>query len=113
MFATANWCLAVVQGTVRSWLPLGLSSPAIRSMANAGACPRSLRWGHGGPLGESWVASLPWGWNRAYSGVWFWRWWVSQGNWPSGSHDLMYPPRSAGAGFAFRSALALRMAVAR
>ena len=56
MFATANWCLAVVQGTVRSWLPLGLSSPAIRPMANAGACPRSLRWGHGGPLSEYLVA---------------------------------------------------------
>ena len=56
MFATANWCLAVVQGTVWSWLPLGLSSPAIRPMANAGACPRSLRWGHGGLLSESLVA---------------------------------------------------------
>ena len=32
----------------------------------------------------------------------FWRWWVSQGKRPSGSHDLMYPPRSAGGGFAFR-----------
>ena len=56
MFATANWCLAVVQGTVRSWLPLGLSSPAIRPMANAGGVPESLRWGHGGPLSESLVA---------------------------------------------------------
>ena len=56
MFATANWCLAVVQGTVRSWLPLGLSSPAIRPMANAGACPKFLRWGHAGPLIESSLA---------------------------------------------------------
>ena len=53
MFATANWCLAVVQGTVWSWLPSGFPSPAIRPMANGGGCPRSLRWGHGGPLGES------------------------------------------------------------
>ena len=56
MFATANWCLAVVQGTVRSWLPLGLSSPAIRPMANAGACPKFLRWGHARPLIESSLA---------------------------------------------------------
>ena len=65
------------------------------------------------PLASPHWHSVPLGWNRAYSGVRFWRWWVSQGNWPSGSHDLMYPPRSAGGGFAFRSALALRMAVAR
>ena len=65
------------------------------------------------PLASPHWHSVPWGWNRAYSGVRFWRWWVSQGNWPSGSQDLMYPPRSAGAGFAFPSALALRMAVAR
>ena len=76
-------------------------------------CHRFLRWRHAGALSESWVASLPLGWKRAYNGVRFWRWWVSQGNWPSGSHDLMYPPRSVGGGFAFRSALALRMAVAR
>ena len=75
--------------------------------------PKFLRWGHGELLGESLVGSLPSGWKRAYSGVRFWRWWVSQGNRPSGSQDLMYPPRSAGAGFAFPSALALRMAVAR
>ena len=66
-----------------------------------------------GPLSSPHWHSVPLGWNRAYSGVWFWRWWVSQGNWPSGSQDLMYPPRSAGGGFVFRSALALRMAVAR
>ena len=56
MFATANWYLAVVQGTLRSWLPLGLSSPAIRPMANAGEVPKFLRWGHGRPLSESLVA---------------------------------------------------------
>ena len=76
-------------------------------------CHRFLRLGHARPLIESWVASVPRVRKLAYSGVRFWRWWVSQGNWPSGSQDLMYPPRSAGAGFAFPSALALRMAVAR
>ena len=76
-------------------------------------CLRFLRWSHGEPLSESWVASLPLGWKRAYNGVRFWRWWVSQGNRPSGIQDLMYPPRFAGGGFPFRSALALRMAVAR
>ena len=61
MFATANCCLAVVQGTVRSWLPLGLSSPAIRPMANAGPCLKFLRWGHGGPLSESSLAFCAFG----------------------------------------------------
>ena len=40
-------------------------------MPNAGGVPRFLRWGHAEPLSESWVASLPLGWNRAYSGVRF------------------------------------------
>ena len=66
-----------------------------------------------GPLSSPRWHSVPWVWKRAYSGVWFWRWWVSQGNRPSGSQDLMYPPRSAGGGFVFPSALAFRMAVAR
>ena len=68
MFAMVNWCLVVVQGTIWSWVPSGFLSPAIRPMANGGGCPRSLRWGHGGPLGESLVASVPLGWNRAYNG---------------------------------------------
>ena len=67
MFATANWCLAVVQGTVRSWLPLGLSSPAIRPMANAGTCLKFLRWSHGEPLGKSVRVLLPRCHKRAYS----------------------------------------------
>ena len=41
------------------------------TMANAAECPGSLRLGHGEPLSESWVASLPLGWARAYSGVRF------------------------------------------
>ena len=48
-------------------VPFGFPSLATRPMANSGGCPRSLRWSHGGPLGESWAASLPRGWNRAYS----------------------------------------------
>ena len=40
-------------------------------MANAGEVPQFLRWGHGGPLSESWVASVPRVWKRAYSGVRF------------------------------------------
>ena len=70
MFAMANWCLAVVQGTIQSWVPLGFPSLAIRQMANAGECPKSLRWGHGEPLIESSLAfsalgletSLQWLW---------------------------------------------------
>ena len=33
--------------------------------------PIVLRWGHAEPLSESLVASLPWAWKRAYSGVRF------------------------------------------
>ena len=29
---------------------------AVGPMANAGGVPRFLRWGHAGPLSESWVA---------------------------------------------------------
>ena len=45
MFAMANWCLAVVQGAIWSWVPVGFPSLAIRPMANGGGCPKSLRWG--------------------------------------------------------------------
>ena len=44
------------------------SSTAVGPMANAGGVTRLMRWGHGEPLSESWVASLPWAWKRAYSG---------------------------------------------
>ena len=40
----ATRCLAVVQGTIRSWVPLGFPSPAIGPMANAGEVPKFLRW---------------------------------------------------------------------
>ena len=100
MFAMVNWCLAVVQGTIWSWVPSGFPSPAIRPMANGGGCPRYLRWNHGGPLGESWVAFLPRGWNRAYSGsgaaahgCWrlgFWQEWTST----LGSHNIGYVMRA-------------------
>ena len=53
MFAMVNWCLAVVQGTIWSWVPLGFPSPAIGPMANAGVWPKFLRWSHGEPLTES------------------------------------------------------------
>ena len=39
MFAMVNWCLAVVQGTIWSWVPSGFPSPAIRPMANGGGVP--------------------------------------------------------------------------
>ena len=39
-------------------------------MANVGGVPQFLRWGHGGPLGESWVASVPLGWKRATQRLW-------------------------------------------
>ena len=58
MFAIANWCLAMVQGTVRSWVPLGFPSLATRPMATAVACPGFLRWGHAEALGESLRDSL-------------------------------------------------------
>ena len=71
------------------WGPLGQwQTPGRCSSPCTGATQR--------PLASPHWHSVPLGWNRAYSGVWFWRWWVSQGNWPSGSQDLMYPPRSAG-----------------
>ena len=44
----ATRCLAVVQGTIRSWVPLGFPSPAIRPVPNAGECPKFLHWGHAG-----------------------------------------------------------------
>ena len=40
-------------------------------IANAGEVPKFLRWGHGGSLGESWVAFAALGQKRAYSGVRF------------------------------------------
>ena len=89
--------------------PLGTVGP----VANFWGMPQILALGARRAPYRVLTGFVPCGWNRAYSGVRFWRWWVSQGNWPSGSQDLMYPPRSVGAGFAFRSALALRMAVAR
>ena len=52
MLAIANWCLAVVQGTIRSWVPLGFPSPAIRPVRNAGECPKFLHWGHAEALSE-------------------------------------------------------------
>ena len=48
MFARANWCLAVVQGAIRSRVPLGFPSLAIRPMANVGGVPEFLRWSHAG-----------------------------------------------------------------
>ena len=52
MLAIANWCLAVVQGTIRSWVPLGFPSLAIRPVPNAGECPKFLHWGHAEALSE-------------------------------------------------------------
>ena len=46
------------------------SSTAVGPMANAGGVPRFLRWGHGGPLGESWVASLPRGPEPSLQRLW-------------------------------------------
>ena len=39
-------------------------------MANAGEVPKFLRWGHGGPLGESLRHSLPRVWKRATQRLW-------------------------------------------
>ena len=60
------------QGTVWSWLPLGLSSPAIRPMVNAGRgaldpCAGTTE----GPLASPWWDSFYLGgWNQACSGTW-------------------------------------------
>ena len=48
------------------WVPFDFPSLATRPMANGGGCPR-----YGELLSESLVASLPWAWKRAYSGVRF------------------------------------------
>ena len=53
MFAMANWCLAVVQGAIWSWVPLGFPSPAMTPMANVGEGPEFLRCGYAGAVSES------------------------------------------------------------
>ena len=119
MLGCSNWSLILKrkempeQNYAQPTVPLATPGDRWTSSKLLGNATDSCTGATQRPLASPHWHSVPLGWNRAYSGVRFWRWWVSQGNWPSGSQDLMYPPRSAGAGFAFPSALALRMAVAR
>ena len=53
MFSMPNWCLALVQGTIWSWVPVGFPSLAIRPMTNGGGCLKFLRRGHAEVFSES------------------------------------------------------------
>ena len=61
----ATRCLAVVQGTIRSWVPVGFPSPAIRPMRDAGEVPKFLGWDYAEALSESVKEYLPWGCKKA------------------------------------------------
>ena len=71
MFAIANWCSVVAQGTIQSWVLLGFPSLAIRPMANVGGVSEFLRWSHAEAFSKS-VREfpLPWGWKRASVRLW-------------------------------------------
>ena len=64
-----GWCLAVVQGTIRSWVPFGFPSLATRPMVNGCGCPKFLRRGHAESLSESRGAFLEDG-KRAAQRLW-------------------------------------------
>ena len=53
MFAIANWCSVVAQGTIQSWVLLGFPSLAIRPMANVGGVSEFLRWSHAEAFSKS------------------------------------------------------------
>ena len=74
MLGCSNWSLILKrkempeQNYAVTTVPLPTPGDRWARWQTSRECHRFLRWGHGGPLGESWVASLPRGWNRAYSG---------------------------------------------
>ena len=65
MFAIANWCSVVAQGTIQSWVLLGFPSLAIRPMANVGGVSEFLRWSHAEAFSKSVREFLPLGWKQA------------------------------------------------
>ena len=55
MFAIANWCSVVAQGTIQSWVLLGFHIRSMCRWQTPVKVPKFLRWGHAEPLWESLV----------------------------------------------------------
>ena len=67
MNGNGDRCSAVERCSLPLWVwqsAFVCSSAVAGPMSNAGGVPEFLRWGHGGPLGESWVASCAFGLDR-------------------------------------------------
>ena len=59
-----------MQRSIQSWVLFVFPPSAVELMANAGECPKSLRWGHGEALSESIVILLPEAGNEQHRGFW-------------------------------------------